>query len=83
MWCVSEIVTCVVCVSEIVTCVVCVSEIVTCVVCVSDIVTCVVCDSDIVTCCTQGVAGNPVLPVTEFVNSKLTAKTTRQMQGVQ
>ena len=30
----------------------------------------------------QGVAGNPVLPMSEFVNNKLTAKTNRQMQGM-
>ena len=29
----------------------------------------------------QGVAGNPVVPMTEFVNNKLTAKANRQMQG--
>ena len=29
----------------------------------------------------QGVAGNPVVPMAEFVNSKLTSKANRQMQG--
>ena len=29
----------------------------------------------------QGVAGNPVVPMSEFFNSKLTSKANRQMQG--
>ena len=30
----------------------------------------------------QGLAGNPIVPAGEFVNNKLTAKATRQLQGV-
>ena len=29
----------------------------------------------------QGLAGNPIVPLNEFINNKLTAKATRQLQG--
>lgn len=29
----------------------------------------------------QGLAGNPVVPLSEFINNKLTAKANRQLQG--
>ncbi len=32
---------------------------------------------------TQGLAGNPLLSMSEFINNKLTAKATRQLQGKQ
>lgn len=30
----------------------------------------------------QGLAGNPIVPLNEFINNKLTAKATRQLQGI-